>query len=918
MKRYCLFLLCLLAVQLAPAQYFTWGTESFQKWKIRSTPHINVISPLSQPTDTAFIRYFDSAAVYQTRLMPSKQRRLNIVLHPNTLLSNGFVAPAPIRSELFTIPSRDFYPGYWPQQLAWHEMRHYAQTMVAYDQMKTRFGFVFGEYLAAGFMGLVVPSWFIEGDATASETAFLNTGRGRSPSFSTPLLAQLSAMESIQSYDNFLLGSDKNYMPNQYLYGYWMVASAQKQYGAGFWPQVYAETFMKSNFGMFPRTFKEYNKQKMPLRIFHHQTLQLLRDSVNAEINNNSFPKYPGITTADEYASYRFIMYDGIKHILAYKQPLHGEACFVSINGTQEKTIHYPGLIHDESFAFDGRYVYYCEYRPHPRREMIDYSRLCRLDVTNGKVKIISSSGKDLLPAVSPHGNLLAVCSYEPDGTYQVRIQSLLNGQTLGWATFPYHKQPVSIAVNNQGTLLYMIMQTPNARQIVRFDATTKSQEILFSSPDKNISNLILTEDALYFSANLNGNDEIYRLQLAGGTPECLTNTRFGAAFPVPCEDELYFSEMTDQGYQWRRTTIQPVEAFPRWKFMYNLADTLAQQTSERCDSIDFQAQPMAVAQPYSKGKHLIHVHSWGPFTIDPSSESVNPGIQFDSQNMLSTFTASVFSGYNLSTATIESGAQINYEGFLPILSLGYTNYIPSDSDGGNKSYNNLILSASLPLVFTRHAWTFRVTPRIESRPWSAVHREDSMVSYERHAAFLSLSASKRTNSRNMYPRLGAFFGGSAMWQSYNNEKGTLIAATGGFWLPGVFRHDGFRIRGGYEMRDTLALPFTTAMSGPRNYNLLRNPIESFVSNEYATPLLYPDVHLGSLIFLKRINGMISYDYSITKNDRNISSIGIHLMTDVHFLRLYAPVRLVFSEYYMQPANRWDFQFGLSYDLYAY
>ena len=916
-----IFLLMVFSAHLASAQYFIWGNEPDLKWKERSTPHLNLISPNSFKADSLFVPYFDSAIVYQTSVLHTTPRRLNIVLHPNTLVSNGFVAWAPARSELFTVPARDFYPGFWPQQLAWHEMRHFAQYSVAHHQLKKRIGWVFGEYLTVGMMGIVVPPWYIEGDATASETAFLNTGRGRSPSFSMPYLAWLNTRKRIPDYDRCILGSDWNYTPDRYLYGYWMVASGQKQFGPQFWPTVYAETFMKSNFGMFPRTFKQFVPNRTPLRLFHYSTQFWMRNSVKAELSSLPLTATIQVTETKDYRNYRPIGCDSAGNVIAFRKSLHGEPCFV-ITGKdrRDKVIRNTNYVHDDAFGFDGRYIYYSEYRPHERWEMVDFSRTLRLDITSGKVENISVTYKELLPVVSPNGQILATCAYRNDGTYLISVTDLKSAQTLGWAEFPYSEQPLSIAVDDAAINLYIIQQTVSQRRIVKYSGSSKTVQVLLSSGDKNFSNLTLIGDYLYFNSTLNGNEEIWRISVSGGNPECITNTAFGAAYPVSDgKTGLYFSEMTAKGYQIRYISqITPAEPVSRWTFMYGMADTISMQTKKLCDTISLSKVEIADTKPYSKGKHLINVHSWGPLSIDPSAGTINPGIQFDSQNMLSTLTGSVFSGYNLSTATIESGVWASYYGWYPVLSLGYTNYLPFTDGTINYSYNNLSLSAYLPLAYSKNAWTFRITPQLETRPWCAIDTGDGMMGYARHAGFLSLSAYKYTNSINLYPKLGAFFGGGALWQDFDNHQGTLLAGIGGLWLPGVFRHDGFRIRVGYEMRDTLALPFSTMMSAPRCYNLIENPVQSFVSTEYACPLLYPDFHMGSLFYLKRITGLVSYDYAWSPDNKEFSSAGIHLMTDVHFLRLYTPIRLVFSEYYLQPTNEWQFQFGLSYDLYAY
>lgn len=906
----------------AVAQYFTWGTEPGMQWKERNGSRVSIIAPASFRADSIFLTYFDSACHYQSLSLPVYPKQLHIVLHPNSLMSNGFVAWAPARSELFTVPARDFYPGFWPQQLAWHEMRHYGQFSMARYQIKKRTGFIFGEYLSAGWMGLAVPSWYLEGDATSSETAFTETGRGRSPSFCAPFFAWLSDQEKVSSYDQCLLGSDEKFIPDRYVYGYWMVAKGSAGFGEEFWPAVFKETFMKNNFGMFPRTFKQVNNQHTALRKYHRSVLQSIKDSVNQEMSELQATKSRHITSAEEYCMYRAIGLTSQGTIVAFKKSLHGEPCFISIDSSgQEQKIFQTHYIHDESFGFDGKNVYYSEYRPHERHAMVDFSRSVVLDIDKKSTKNLSVTYKELLPALSPDGKMLVRCAYRNNGTYAVSIIGTETHQTLGWAEFSYAEQPISIAIDNDARHVYMIQQTITQRRIVHYDALLRSSQVLFASSTNNIASLVLHGNHLYFSADLNGNDEIYRIPLSGGTPECLTSTAFGAAYPLPDNHGgLYFSELTPNGYQIRFVdSIHIVEPSNRWTFMFTLADTLRSSTLQWIDSVRFDPVLDAPAKPYQKSAHLIHVHSWGPFSIDPSAQGLQPGLQFDTQNMLSTLYGSVFSGYNPATATIESGLRFTWQGWYPIIETGYTNHLPFNGHGRiEKAYHSFSMNASLPLIYTHHAWTFRIRPYLEARPWIAKDSGRGMYHQARYGSFITFSAQRYTNARNIYPRSGIFAGGGSYYQTDQGYEGFLSAITGGCWLPGFFRHDGFRLRAGYEKRDSNAFSNTTLLNAPRGYVITEDDIERFFSSEYSSPLLYPDFHIGSLVFLKRLSIMLSYDYGSSSTNRALTSAGIHLMADVHFLRLYTPIQCVFSEYFLQPAKTWQFSFGFRYNLYSY
>ena len=110
--------------------------------------------------------------------------KINIVLHNQTIIPNGFVGIAPFRSEFFATPPQSanlLGTVDWLDALAVHEYRHALQFSNAKVGI-TKLFYIFqggnGWGLAAS---AAIPSWFWEGDATIMETALSKGGRGRAP-----------------------------------------------------------------------------------------------------------------------------------------------------------------------------------------------------------------------------------------------------------------------------------------------------------------------------------------------------------------------------------------------------------------------------------------------------------------------------------------------------------------------------------------------------------------------------------------------------------------------------------------------------------------------------------------------------------------------------------------------------------------
>jgi len=165
-------------------QFFNPGQERYgQKWRQIQTSNFRVIYPASveeQALQTA--SYLESIRDSVQLGLHHGTRRIPVVLHPNSILSNGFVSWAPKRMELVTTPAFDGYQGNWLNSVASHELRHVVQI----DKLNNRFTrvlyFLFGEQVVGGVTAFV-PTWFLEGDAVYAETEISVFGRGREPQF---------------------------------------------------------------------------------------------------------------------------------------------------------------------------------------------------------------------------------------------------------------------------------------------------------------------------------------------------------------------------------------------------------------------------------------------------------------------------------------------------------------------------------------------------------------------------------------------------------------------------------------------------------------------------------------------------------------------------------------------------------------
>ena len=182
--------------------------------------------------------------------MPAEVKRIPVILHYESVISNGNVIWAPRRIELFLTPTQHSYADVWENQLASHELRHYVQISSLNQGITKYLQYFFGEQALGAVLGLYIPLWFLEGDAVLTETLLSNSGRGRLAAFEMPLKTQILE-KGIYSYEKAVFGSYKDFTPDYYCLGYHLVTMGRKNYGAAFWQNT-LENVAKKPYAITP------------------------------------------------------------------------------------------------------------------------------------------------------------------------------------------------------------------------------------------------------------------------------------------------------------------------------------------------------------------------------------------------------------------------------------------------------------------------------------------------------------------------------------------------------------------------------------------------------------------------------------------------------------------------------------------
>jgi hypothetical protein len=271
----------------------------------------------------------------------------------------------------------------------------------------------------------------------------------------------------------------------------------------------------------------------------------------------------------------------------------------------------------------------------------------------------------------------------------------------------------------------------------------------------------------------------------------------------------------------------------------------------------------------------------------------------------------------NLNEGNSFQGFNVRYAGLYPELALGTgfgkrTAYYKYSSDSTEQyQWDEKSVTASMILPFDISVGAFNQSLQLAAS-YDYVFKEGIEDRYvgefdygngTMHIAGGSLSylGFRQMARRDFYPRVGASL--QAGYQSTLEESdfhGSLISAAGLFYLPGLWKHHSLRVNVAIEQQDPDppdegGYAFPSKILYFRGYDPVFHEKLLKFSADYALPLIYPDLSLGSVIYIKRIRANAFIDWGLGKHDfyqDNFLSAGMDLLFDINFFRLFRTIDL--------------------------
>jgi hypothetical protein len=919
-----IFKIVLLISTSIQAQYYNTGQDPANlKWLQIKTDKFRIIYPeIYGSGGIEFARSLERAYSDISPLYNTGKVRIPVIIHNFTTQSNGHVAWAPKRMEIYPTPEQNSIPLDNNTQLALHELTHVMQ-MESLNRGFTKVMSVLLGQQMPGAVAALLPLWYMEGDAVYNETIFSGSGRGRSAAFQKELKAISVEKGQMYKYDIMVNDSYRNYIPDHYQSGYQMLAWSRRNYDPQLWNKV-LKLSANAPFTINPVNFSLRSNAGITKEGLFNETFDTLTKIWKEEISLTDAETFEMINPPKKkkYINYYSPVKVDDNKFIAVKTSLTDPPALVLIDAADksEVKIQSPGSMYPYVLSAAKGILVWIESQPDPRWNNRNYSVIKLMDTRDRSIKQLSRRSRYMSAAISPDGITIAATENSTDNKNSLVLLNVNTGKVVRSIPVPDNAYLQRARWSDDGTKICMISLTNKGEGIVSFNLADQSWEKLISESPEDYQSAFLRHDSLFFISSKSGTENIYIL-----TPDKkirkITNSKFGAIDPIPDGSRIYFSDYSSSGNNLCFTDIQ--KDIPDKSSESNSSFFIINEIKPPLKTNETEPLKTYVPIKYKKWQHLFGFHSWMPFYADIEEvqahlTAVRPGFTLMSQNQLSTLTSSI--GYEYSDRLHKFHSQIIWEGWYPVYEaqIDYGNRPvinkpdastgdPVTTDPGIYFTNTL----SLPLRFSTGKFHQFLQPSLSA----IYHNNYIYVNEESRYDYGQTQVSGRfyffnyhtSSYRDIYPRWAQI--ADLNLSFYPNDKdfyGPLTTLRTAFYFPGFIPNNAFRIRYEYEFQTTSKFLRTNRANLPRGYKNIISEKLSYASVDYVSPLFYPDFNLGSLLYLKRIRSGLFYDFARGTNNyylkaletggsgidhvnrftESFSSFGVELIADFHILRI--------------------------------
>ena len=901
MKRcFQLFILLIAIKGISFGQYYENGQDPFSiHWKKIETPHFKVIfSHDAVAMGKQYAAYLEE--IYKTggNTLSFSPRKISVIIHNQNVLSNGEVAWAPKRMNLYAIQPQDGYSEIYGKHLALHEFRHVVQIDKTNQSSTRLLYYLFGEQAIGAIIGWHIPRWFFEGDAVAYETGSSNSGRGRNADFTMKLNAQVYE-KGIFSYPKAQFGSYKDFVPNHYELGYQLVSRARLKYGYKIWDStLYQVAKSPIHANAFSKGIK--NVSGLPERKLYKEFME----DFESELTKHA------IETSDkkkEYVNY-YSPYALGADFISYKTS-YGDIPRIVITDAsgKDKTVHTPGYILNQTFTYHDSVLVWNEYKV-TRWYNDSYTRIVCYDLRTDDKKYLTKKTRVFYSRISPDKSKILSVEVDLSLNWSLTIRDANTGVLID--SIGFNKlQPVQPAWSPDMSEVVFMQIGEMGKSLGIINLVTHEINWLLQDEYLEMSNPVHTGNAILIKGIYNGASNYLQYDLKTAQWIAVTDAIYGVGEGSYSNKVFVYSNYSSNGYKLQRANMENVSLTPISKpemYETKLTQLLAkEEVLVNLTGLDTSFQ----VQNYSKIKSLFNVHSWVPLGVNIQNIEVGPGVTLMSQNALST---SILTGgyqYGMTDGSHRYFADYYYKGFYPILNTSFSKTYFSDSILAENDtayfvkYSDVSVynSVSFPFNFDRGKWITRFQPQMAYEYKGITPSSENLIQLtdpKIHNLYGQLYFYKLlvTSLRDLQSKWGLVVNLNYMSSPFKSgQMGQLASAESWLYFPGLMQNHGLRIYTGIQIKEYGDYSFSDRLVYPTGYMNYHNTQMVSGHANYVFPLLYPDLNVFEYVYIKRLKANVFYQYSTFEYQNSqfdLSSAGVDLTANLHLFRFVFPFEM--------------------------
>jgi hypothetical protein len=559
-----------------------------------------------------------------------------------------------------------------------------------------------------------------------------------------------------------------------------------------------------------------------------------------------------------------------------------------------------------ERISVNGGKVTWSEINPDPSWAGQSFSDLVVYDLKTKRKKQTTNKGKYFSPAVAPDGQRIAAVKFNPERQCSLVILDAQNGTELQQYANPENYFIKNPSWSEDGQRIVYTREKYNLRALTVLDLATNKERDVVPLCNEDITYPIFWGDYLLYDSPWSGIDNIYAVNIQSGRRYQVTSRKFGAFYPASRDDNtLLFCDYQTEGLNIVQMVLDtnswiPLEKIEPHRVEYYQPLIAQEQGRNILEPEKIPAKKYPV-EDYNPLRNCINIHSWYLLPLPPY---VFYG--FLSNDLLNTMQLDAQVVHHLGENTNALNLNVSYAGRRPII----------DTEIG---FGQRVAYYTIAGTDTTDVWDevscgigFRFPDDRSTGPWSKYEEWGIFLNYistmnknfryldepdngkiSTFSVYLDYYSYLNKAYRDLYPRWGSkTFIYYTRTLSQINSSNWFLSGSYRQYFPGLCQHHSLRIRLGLERQVLKNYMFPTHLTFARGYRQKYYQLFGIGSLDYALPLCYPDLALGSLLYIKRLRSNLFYDYGIGRNQTNTlySSTGLELYLDL------TPLTLVYLE----------------------